>query len=86
MHPIKNPKIVDINADRICVRVTRKGKKFTLDGDMAVAKADTVWAQLPKTYKVLNKDGSEVQGSFLISVETIDPHHLITHYEDNRNR
>lgn len=85
MHPLKKPKIVELNTDRICVRVTRKGKRFTLDGDMAVAKSDTIWAELPKTYKVLNKDGQEIPGNFLITVETIDPHHLITDYASNSN-
>ncbi len=82
MHPIKNPKIVHINATRICVPVKRKGKSLIRDGTLSFARPDTVWAELPKHFKVINDNGEEVPaaGKFLITVESIDPYHLITDY------
>lgn len=87
MHPLKHPKIVEINQTRICVPVKRKGKTLLRDGTFTFAKPDTLWAELPKNFKVMDK-GIEIpaSGKFLITVNTIDPYHLITDYADNNNR
>lgn len=64
------------------------GKKQTLiveDKLPVVCKSDTVWAELPKRILVLSKGGRKIKssGKLYISVETINPFHLITDQNEN---
>lgn len=82
MHPLKNPHIIHLDTTRAAVTVEREGKTLISTGVIHFAKPDTQWAELPKEYRVINEDGEEIpaSGKFLITVESIDPFHLITDY------
>jgi hypothetical protein len=86
MHPIKHPKTINLNTVRACVSVEREGKELISAGNVQFARADTVWTELPDDYKVVNEDGEEIKpsGKFLISVESIDPYHLVTDFVSNK--
>jgi len=88
MHPLNNPRVISLGTTRAAVPVTRKGKTFAVDGPVTVARADTNWAELPAAFKVVGKDGQEIpaSGKFLITVNSIDPFHLITDYNENSLR
>lgn len=77
MHPIKGPHF-SLDKPRACVQVERKGKRLHLNG-IQIAKESTLWTNLPDDYKIIDKDGNEVpkERTRIISVETIDPYHLI---------
>ena len=87
MHPLKHPRIIHVDKIRICVPVKRQGRKLTRDGNIAFSRTDTLWAELPLNYKVLTESGEEVKpsGKFLITVESIDPYHLVTDYHENNS-
>jgi hypothetical protein len=80
MHFLKNPIPVRLNKPLLCVTVERKGKTLAIDGGVELARADTVWAALPEDMKILSESGEEIKpsGRFLVTVESIDPYHLVT--------
>lgn len=57
----------------------KSNKLYVEDGGISVVKPDTKIAELPTKFKVYNSENEEVQpsGKFYISVETINPFHLL---------
>jgi hypothetical protein len=80
MHFLKNPIPVRLNKSVVCVPVDREGKKLVVSGGIDLARPDTVWAALPEDMKILSESGEEIKpsGRFLVTVESIDPYHLVT--------
>lgn len=71
-----------IGQEKIAVKVERvKGKKQyrVMPGEISIVKSGTTVAELPKDCSIVNELGEEIKptGRFLITVETIDPYHLV---------
>jgi len=66
----------------VTVEVVQRRHVRIVPESIAIAKHDVEWTMMPKDSKVLSCDGdAEVQPSsgraFLVSVETIDPFHMV---------
>lgn len=71
-----------IGQEKVAVKVERiKGTKQyrIVPGEIGVVRSDTVVAELPRDYSIVNDDGEEIKpmGNFHITTETIDPYHLV---------
>jgi tRNA A58 N-methylase Trm61 len=70
-----------IGRPRVCVKVKRIGRsrKYEIQEGIHVLKPDTVVTDLPESWKIVDADGNEVRptGRFVITVDTIDPYHLV---------
>jgi hypothetical protein len=79
MHPLNNPIQITVDKPIACVPVKREGNKLILDGSIQIARDDTLWALLPKQFQVMDGNNNPIppSGKFLITVESIDPYHLV---------
>lgn len=64
-------------------QVERRGDELVLvPGGVFIAKADTLWLDLPERLNVVGPDGAPVHPSpgrkFFITAETFDPFHAVT--------
>jgi len=76
----------EVGKKRAAVTVKVAGDRLVIEaGGVCVVKWDTLFAPLPERIKVVGPDGKVVQptkGSrFWVSVETIDPTHLVIEAE-----
>jgi hypothetical protein len=78
-HIIKGGYSKTLDKPYCAVKIKVKGKKLIIQDGIVIAKPDTQIAELPENYKIVNKDNEEIQptNKFYISVETINPYHLI---------
>lgn len=84
-HIIKNCYSRPIGKNHVAVRATVEGKKLITDGELVFVKPDTQIAELPPAYKVIDSNGEEIppSGKFYITVQTINPYHLIMDISTN---
>lgn len=88
MHPLSLKKykpLLTMELKTPFVSVTGEVKKKVItieDSSINIAKPGTKFAKLPTDFKVVDSNGDEIPttGSYYISTETIDPHHLIIDY------
>lgn len=71
-----------IGQEKIAVKVEQvKGKKQyqVISGEICIVKSDTLVAELPGEFSIVNELGEEIKptGNFLITAETIEPYHLV---------
>ena len=61
-------------------RINRSNKFQVVPDKICMLKEGTLVSELPSNFKVVDEAGNEIKalGRFLISVETIDPYHLVT--------
>lgn len=63
------------------VRCRLEGTCLVLDGDLFVAKSDSLWVELPERFDVVTAAGHPLRPSggrrFFISVETFSPFHAV---------
>lgn len=70
---------------RACVQVRREKNALVVqDGGIQIARPSTLFGMLTPGIKVMDGDGNELPatGTFYISLETIDPYHLLTDVSD----
>lgn len=79
-HPVTNGRAIKLNGPTFGVQVKRGGRKvLVVCQGIEKTKDDALWFLLPEDIKVLDDDGNVVRpsGKFYITVETIDPYHLL---------
>lgn len=79
-HILKNGAKRAVGKPYAAVQVEVYGKKLIVhDGSLCLVKGDTLVTELPSEFKVYGIDGEEIPpaNKFYITVETINPYHLI---------
>lgn len=81
---IKNLIYWKLDQERVAVKVRKVGpKRYEVVPDsLCVIQASSKMFHVPEEWEIVTADGDRISptGRFLMSVETIDPYHLITDF------
>jgi hypothetical protein len=69
----------------VLVHVRAKEKVLVLDPGLHIAKGDVQWLVLPEEWRIVSPDGDVIRpsGTFLVTVETFDPCHMVADVRDD---